>query len=186
MENEQFSQTRLEELINKWNDGAEFFWKTYEERCEIVYDIWKETAKSGCQGGFSAALRRMRLAASTAWDMVVRHQIKIGERKDPDIIDPRDEVEEPSNDDQEVTEPERKQKTQPKSKPKSAVPKIVLAVDDELEEAIAGIRSFHDYPDDVTTVRESVLRTWRQLAMPTEDHGGTEMGNDEEDENEAA
>jgi hypothetical protein len=118
--------------------------------------------------------------------MVVRHQIKIGERKDPDIVDPRDEVEEPSNEDQDDTEPERKQKTQPKSKPKSAMPKIVLAVDDELAEAIAGIRSFHDYPDDVTTIRESLLCTWRQLAMPTIEDHVNEPVNDKKGEDEAA
>jgi hypothetical protein len=186
MGTEQFNQERLDALFDRWDDKVDLFFKNYEERCEIVYEVWKETVKPGCKGGFSAALRRMRLPASTAWDMVVRHQIKIGERKDPDIVDPRDEVEEPSNEDQDDTEPERKQKTQPKSKPKSAMPKIVLAVDDELAEAIAGIRSFHDYPDDVTTIRESLLCTWRQLAMPTIEDHVNEPVNDKKGEDEAA
>jgi hypothetical protein len=53
---EQYSNERLEELIGRWNNGA---LESYEERCELVYEIHKETSKPGCSGGFSAALRPM-------------------------------------------------------------------------------------------------------------------------------
>ena len=92
----QFSQSRLDQLFDRWEIGAEAFWTSYQERCEIVYEIQKETAKPGCKGAFSAALRRIHLSDSTAYDMIKRHRIRIGEIPDPDALDARDEVEENS------------------------------------------------------------------------------------------
>ena len=92
----QFSQNRLDQLFERWDNGAEAFWTSYQERCEIVYEIQKETAKPGCKGKFSNALRRIRLSDSTAYDMIKRHRIRIGEIPDPDMPDLRDEVEENS------------------------------------------------------------------------------------------
>lgn len=90
----QFSQNRLDQLFDRWDSGAEAFWTSYQERCEIVYEIQKETAKPGCKGAFSAALRRIRLSDSTAYDMIKRHRIRIGEIPDPNALDPRDGIEE--------------------------------------------------------------------------------------------
>ena len=42
-----FSQSRLDQLFARWDNGAEAFWASYQERCEIVYEIQKETAKPG-------------------------------------------------------------------------------------------------------------------------------------------
>jgi hypothetical protein len=93
LETQGFSQTRLAQLFALWDNDALAFLKSYAERCEIVYAIWQETAKPGCHGGFSAALRRIKLAASTAHDMVARHKVKIGEMEDPDGPDSRNEEE---------------------------------------------------------------------------------------------
>jgi hypothetical protein len=81
METQGFSQTRLDRLFALWDNNALTFLKSYAERCEIVYQIWQETAKPGCNGGFSAALRRIKLADSTAYDMVARHKVKSGKWK---------------------------------------------------------------------------------------------------------
>ena len=93
---EQLSHSRLDQLFARWDKGAEAFWASYQERCEIVYEIQKETAKPGCKGSFSAALRRIRLSDSTAYDMIKRHRIRIGEIPDSDTTDVSDEAEENS------------------------------------------------------------------------------------------
>ena len=97
IKDKQFSQTRLDQLFARWDNGAEAFWISYQERCEIVYEIQKETAKPGCKGEFSNALRRIHLSDSTAYDMIKRHRIRIGEIPDPDAPDPREEEEENSH-----------------------------------------------------------------------------------------
>ena len=97
IKDKQFSQDRLDQLFARWNRGAEAFWASYQDRCEIVYEIQKEAAKPGCKGGFTAALRRIHLSDSTAYDMIKRHRIRIGEIPDPDAPDPREEVEENSH-----------------------------------------------------------------------------------------
>ena len=151
-----FDNARLEELISQWLDGAESFWTSYKERCELVYAIWKETAKPGCKGGFSAALARMGLPDSTAYDMIFRHQIRIGERENPAASDPRDEEEEKE---QEETDPGKETKTPPP-------PKVALTLKGEFAEAVKEIRAFHGYKDDKTTIIESVLLVRRQLNVP--------------------
>jgi hypothetical protein len=90
---EPLSHNRLDQLFARWDNGADAFWTSYQERCEIVYEIQKETAKPGCKGSFSAALRRIRLSDSTAYDMIKRHRIRIGEIPDPNVLDSKDEVE---------------------------------------------------------------------------------------------
>jgi hypothetical protein len=92
----EFSQTRLDQLFARWDTGAEAFWISYGERCEIIYEIQLETARPGCKGGFSIALRRIHLSDSTAYDMIKRHRIRLGEIPDPDAPDPRDEADENS------------------------------------------------------------------------------------------
>jgi hypothetical protein len=91
---EEFSQTRLDQLLARWDNGAEAFWISYGERCEIIYEIQLETARPGCKGGFSTALRRIHLSDSTAYDMIKRHRIRLGEIPDPDSPDSRDEADE--------------------------------------------------------------------------------------------
>jgi hypothetical protein len=93
---EWFAQALLEQLFARWDNGAEAFLLSYRERCEIVYWIHKKTAKPGCSGEFRAAMRRVGLAYSTGYDMVRRHAISIGEAKDPDAPDSRDEAGEQS------------------------------------------------------------------------------------------
>ena len=97
MQEKRFSQARLDQLCDRWDNGAEVFWASYQERCEIVYEIQKETAKPGSNGEFSAALRRIGLANSTAYDMIKRHRIRLGEIPDLDAPDSRDVVEENSH-----------------------------------------------------------------------------------------
>lgn len=149
-----FDNARLEELISEWLEGAESFWTSYKERCELVYVIWKETAKPGCKGGFSAALARMGLPDSTAYDMIFRHQIRIGEREDPAASDPRNQEEE-----EEEIDPRKETKPSPP-------PKVVLILKEEFAEAVKEIRAFHGYKDDKTTIIESVLLVRRQLNVP--------------------
>ena len=150
-----FDNARLEQLIRQWLDGAESFWTSYKERCELVYAIWKETAKPGCKGGFSAALARMGLPDSTAYDMIFRYQIRIGEREGPAASDPRNEEEE----EEEETDPRKETRPLP-------APKVVLILKGEFAEAVKEIRAFHGYKDDKTTIIESVLLVRRQLNVP--------------------
>jgi hypothetical protein len=122
IKDKQFSQTRLDQLFARWDNGAEAFWISYQERCEIVYEIQKETAKPGCKGEFSNALRRIHLSDSTAYDMIKRHRIRIGEIPDPDAPDPREEEEENSRtaagaepeDGDDLPEPTPRQKPAPR------------------------------------------------------------------------
>jgi hypothetical protein len=173
-----FDNARLEQLISQWLEGAESCWTSYKERCELVYAIWKETAKPGCKGGFSAALARMGLPDSTAYDMIFRHQIRIGEREDPAASDPRNEEEEeeegigeredpaasdPRNEEEEEEEEENDPRKETKPSPS---PKVVLILKGELAEAVKEIRAFHGYKDDKTTIIESVLLVRRQLNVP--------------------
>ena len=93
MNDQKFNEERFEHIVKMWNPGAEPYLADYEKRCPIVYELLKEAAKPGCKGGISAAVHRIGIAESTAWDMRMRHRVKIGEIPDPDAPDPRDEEE---------------------------------------------------------------------------------------------
>jgi hypothetical protein len=173
MSDKQFSPERLEQLIKKWLDGVEPFWRNYQERCELVYAIWKETAKPGCKGGFSAVLARMGLPDSTAYDMIFRHQIKIGERPDPAAPDPRDEEDEESEQSSvgEGPAPTGPTPTGPASRNASReqptrAPKVVLTLKGEFGSAVKDSRASYGYKDDKTAIIESVLSIRHQLAGP--------------------
>jgi len=88
-----FNQESVEDLIKMWEPGATAFLKDLRRRSEIVHGILKETTKPGCKREFSAAVRRLGIGESTAWDMRLRHRVNIGEIPDPDAPDPRDEEE---------------------------------------------------------------------------------------------
>ncbi len=45
----EFSQTWLDLLYARWDDGVEAFFVGWEGRCELVYEIHKETVKPGCK-----------------------------------------------------------------------------------------------------------------------------------------
>ncbi len=92
-----FSEATPELLYALWENGAQAFLMSYRGRCEIVYWLHKKTAKPGCHGGFHDALRRIGLKKTTGYDMVRNHAISIGEAKDEDDSDPRDEEEQQSD-----------------------------------------------------------------------------------------
>jgi len=89
----EFSEERLEGLIQMSEPGADTFSASYRRVSAVVYEILRETAKPGYKGNVKDALHRIGIAESTAWDMRMRHRVQIGEIPDPDIPDPRDEEE---------------------------------------------------------------------------------------------
>jgi hypothetical protein len=93
MNDQKFNEERLEHLIKMWHPGADAYLTNFGTRREIVFEIHKEATKPGCKEGFSAAVHRIGLGESTAWDMRMRHRVQIGEMPDPDAPDPRDEEE---------------------------------------------------------------------------------------------
>lgn len=93
MDDREFSEERLERLIKMLEPAADADSARYRKRCEIVYEILRETAKPGCMGALKVALHRIGIAESTAWDMRMRHRVQIGETPDPDAPDSRDEEE---------------------------------------------------------------------------------------------
>jgi hypothetical protein len=163
IEPKQFNQRRLDHLFALWDKGIEAFILGWEGRCELVYEIHKETAKAGCNGGFSAALRRLKLAASTAYDMIAQHKIKIKEMADPDAPDSRDEVAEQSGKTESggagrVTElPTVKDNLKPR------YPKVVLTLNGEFAEAVAGIQSIRPFPDRKRAIEDCVIHMWRKM-----------------------
>jgi hypothetical protein len=88
-----FSEERLEHLINMWKPDADPYLASYRKRCGIVYELLRELAKPGGKPSLAAAVQRIGIAESTAWDMRMRHRVQIGEMPDPDAPDPRDEEE---------------------------------------------------------------------------------------------
>ena len=158
---EWFAHALLDQLYALWDNGAEAYLLSYRKRCEIVYWIHKKTAKPGCGGEFRAAMRRIGLAYSTGYDMVRCHAISIGEAKDPDADDSRDEVAEQSGKTENggaghVADP-------PKTNPNPRYPKVVLTLKGEFAEAVAGIKSSHNFPDSKQAIEECVLLVWRKL-----------------------
>jgi hypothetical protein len=162
VKDKQFSQTRVDQLVDKYKIGLDHHIMDYQWRCEVVYELHKETAKSGCKGLFSATLRRIQLADSTAYDMIERHKIRIGEMKDPDAADPRDEEEgEESKEIEDGKATAANESQISKIKP-PRIPRVVLTLADDIKEAIANIRRFDQYPDDKTAIKECVLHVGRE------------------------
>jgi hypothetical protein len=177
MSDEEFSE-RLRELIKWWETAVHEFWKSYEERCALIYEIHKETSKPGCQGKFSAVLRRIKLPASTAFDMITRHKIKIGEMVDPDAHDSRDDEEEGAEQDEESGDEEDEEKsevgdTRKESRrnarprrPRGPSSKVTLALSGTIREAVDGIQAHYHKTNAKEVVTFCVLRVWGELTTP--------------------
>jgi hypothetical protein len=181
IESEQYSEERIGQLINKWNDGAATFWASYDERCLIVYQLHQECAKPGCRGGFSAVLRRIKLPSSTAFDMVSRYRIQLGLAEDPDALDSRDEDEVDIDQlasgaerhfevgDQEEREYGRTQ-TKGRPRPRVTVPKAVIPLSGEIAEAVRAIQSYYHKSNAKEVFKFCVLRVYSNLKMPFAHH----------------
>jgi hypothetical protein len=96
--------------------------------------------------------------------MVTRHKVKIGEIKDPDVVDSRDCEEEEEDEDQNGQE--RAQHEQSSRKSKSSTKKVTIELSGKIAEAIAGIRSVCQQTKDVEVVKYCVLRVWGELQAP--------------------
>ena len=169
-EDKEFSESRLENLFLKWDDGIESFRVDWEGRCEIAYGIWQETAKPGCKGGFRVALRRLKLPASTAYDMVNRHKVKIGEKEDPDATDSRDEEEkEEEGSDESKSESggtrNRHHRSGRRRRSQSS-PTVAIALSGKIAEAVTAIQTYYNQPSAAEVIKFCVLRVWRELEMP--------------------
>ena len=93
MDDKNFSEERYEHLIRMWEPDADPYLASYRKRCGIVFEFLRELAKPGAKPSLAAAVQRIGIAESTAWDMRMRHRVQIGEIPDPDAPDPRDEEE---------------------------------------------------------------------------------------------
>jgi hypothetical protein len=168
----EFSQTWLDQLYARWNDGVEAFFVGLGGRCELVYEIHKETVKPGCNGGFSAALRRIKLAASTAYDMIARHKIRIGEMEDPDAYDTRDDEDEGEKGDAEEEQDENEEQSTGsssnrgakggKARPKAAI----ITLSGTIAEAVTAIQNYYHKTNAKEVITFCVLRVWSDLKMP--------------------
>ncbi|MGA7243687.1 MAG: hypothetical protein WBX19_10910 [Terracidiphilus sp.] len=165
---EEFSQARLDQLYARWDDGAEAFRMSLDARCEIVYDIHKETAKPGCTGGFSAALRRINLPSTTAYDWITRHKIRIGEMDDPDAYDPRDDEDEGGEEKAETTKSTSKRGggRRPTGRAKTAV----ITLSGSIAEAENDIQTFYHKANPKEAIQFCVLRVWSELKTPLAKH----------------
>jgi hypothetical protein len=177
IEQEKFSQTRLDQLYARWDDGQEGFFATLEVRSELVYEIHKETAKPGCTGGFSAARRRLELAASTAYDMIQRHKIRIGEMEDPDAPDSRDDEEEQEEQKEgEETKPKvggAKMKNRRAAPPRQrgASPRVSLSLSGPIRKAVDAVKIHFHQPNAKAVIQFCVLRVAREIDTPLASRG---------------
>jgi hypothetical protein len=114
---------------------------------------------------FSATLRRIQLADSTAYDMIARHRVRIGEMRDPDTPDPRDEPEESSPTIAGAGPEEKDNLPEPKPELPPPAPRVVLVLKGALAIALAEIRSFDQCPDNKAAITECVFRVWREATL---------------------
>lgn len=159
-----FHQAWLDRLYARWDDGKKAYFVNFLGRCEIVYLVHKETVKPGCKGGFSAALHRLDLAASTAYDMIARHRVRIGEIPDPDAYDSRDDEEEEN---EEKTGATRGVSNGRVKKRKSTRPQTaVITLSGTIAEAVNEIQSFYHKANPREAIQFCVLRVWSGLKAP--------------------
>jgi hypothetical protein len=172
-----FSLTRVDQLVNAYKVGLDHHLLNYQWRCELVFEIHRETAKSGCKGMFSATLRRIQLADSTAYDMITRHRVRIGEIPDPDAYDSRDDVEEEEEAEKGSSEEEQdeneKESTESSSanyrgaKSRKARPKAaVITLSGTIAEAVTAIQNYYHKANAKEAIKFCVLRVWGDLNVP--------------------
>lgn len=159
-----FSEATPEQLFTLWDNDKQAWFMSYGGRCKIVYWMHKKTAKPGRNGRFHDALRRFGLKRTTGYDMVRNHAISIGELKDEDDSDPRDEEEQQSD----WTNEESAKPAKPRPHP---APRVVLVLKDALADAIADIQKRYGCPDAKSAVMECVLSVWLGLSASSAPSG---------------
>jgi hypothetical protein len=140
-----------------------------------MYGIWKLTAHRGRKGRFSATLRMLKVPQSTAWDLVTRHRIAIGEIPDDEANDDRDELEEPEPGESDSSESESSdneesgsggsKRTRPRvnNRPRRTVS---IVISGELANAIDALRAFYHWGNDKEAIKKTVLRAYLELTVP--------------------
>lgn len=174
MSDQQFSEERLTNLINRYNEGAPQLWASYAQKAELVHLIICEVAKRGCKATLSSTLARLtppvKYSTARYMDWWYRTHV-LRELPDPDDPDPRNRLVKGG----EVTavtgsgvNPVLSQNgTSPAPPPKPRAPMIIFALKGEIGIAVAVLKRYFGLPDFVTTVKESVLRMYRQVETPT-------------------
>jgi P-loop Nucleotide Kinase1 len=172
-------EAELARLIGEWNLGAQGFWDLYKRRAEIMYSIWKLTAHRGRKGRFSATLRLLEVPQSTAWDLVGRHKIAMGEIPDDEADDDRDDLDEPKPG-EDGPEPDEGGPNPPankgggsggskrkRSKGHNWVRRTVtLVISGELATALDALRAYHHCGNDRDTLKKVVLNAYQRLTVP--------------------
>ncbi|MCU1312001.1 MAG: hypothetical protein JWO20_3126 [Candidatus Angelobacter sp.] len=160
MHDEQFAPA-VRDLIDKWNNGVGVFWPAYEERCRIIYEVWKETSKPGRSGQFTSALRQLKfLPRPTAYHMLRHHRIQMGELDDWDAEDPRDDAE---PDDDHTSGGKKNSGKKPR---KRKVSQVTIVLQGELATAVRVLQKSYKCKDVRKVIIEVCLRAYRQLSTP--------------------
>ena len=122
--------TSTEAQIEKAFEELKYEWgciiPSYDRVCECAYNLWKATKKAGCKGRFTEALKEIKLPCRTAYDMVTRHKVRLGE-PDPDTDEaPEEEEDDTANDSEEEHDQHRGRRSRAKKQSSSSAKSRVI------------------------------------------------------------